>query len=124
MAYDERLAERIRRVLGDRHDVTEKAMFGGRCFMVGGHMCVGVGKGPLLVRVGPEAHDELVRQPHARPMDFTGRPMKGFLYIAAAGLEKDADLKRWVGHGLRCVATLPAKARPSARRPPRKRARR
>ena len=116
MAYDEGLAERIRGVLDERHDVAEKKMFGGIAFMVRGHMCVGIVKDELMVRVGPEAYDELVRQPHARRMDFTGRPMKGFLFVSAEGLERDADLERWVGHGLSHVTSLPAKDGPEGAR--------
>lgn len=116
MAYDEGLAERIRGALDERLDVAEKRMFGGIAFMVRGHMCVGIVKDELMVRVGPEAYDDLVRQPHASMMDFTGRPMKGFLFVAAEGLERDADLGRWVEHGLRYTASLPAKAAPAKRR--------
>jgi TfoX/Sxy family transcriptional regulator of competence genes len=120
MAYDEGLAERIRGVLADRHDVSEKRMFGGIAFMVRGHMSVGIVKDDLMVRVGPEAHDELVRQLHARPMDFTGRPMKGFLFVASPGLETDADLERWEGHGVKYAVSLPAKAGSRKRMPPNK----
>ena len=115
MAYDEGLAERVRGVLDGRGDVAEKKMFGGIAFMVRGHMSVGVVKDELMVRVGPESYDELVRQPHARQMDFTGRPMKGFLYVAADGLERDSDLERWVGHGVRYATSLPAKGAPAER---------
>jgi TfoX/Sxy family transcriptional regulator of competence genes len=120
MAFDEGLAERIRRMLADRGDVSEKKMFGGIAFMIRGHMSVGIVKDDLMVRVGPDAQEQLVRQPHARPMDFTGRPMKGFLYVDSSGLDTDEDLQRWVGHGLEYVASLPAKSafdgRASARR--------
>ncbi len=120
MAYHEGLAERIRGILADRQDVSEKKMFGGVAFMIRGHMSVGIVKDDLMVRVGAGAHDELVRQPHARPMDFTGRPMKGFLYVDSTGLETDVDLERWVGHGLQYALSLPAKASSGGRRPPRK----
>jgi hypothetical protein len=92
--------------------------------MVGGHMCVGIVKDDLMVRVGPGAYDALGREAHARPMTFTGRPMKGFLFVAAAGLEADADLERWVGHGLRLAASLPGKSAIDdlAPPPPRRRA--
>ena len=121
MAYDEGLAERIRGVLDERHDVSEKKMFGGIAFMVRGHMCVGIVKDELMVRVGPQAYDELVRQPHARRMDFTGRPMKGFLFVSAQGLERDADLERWVGHGLSHASSLPLKQGPRKAAPPKRR---
>jgi TfoX/Sxy family transcriptional regulator of competence genes len=115
VAYDEGLAERIRGVLDERSDVTERTMFGGLAFMVRGHMCVGIVKGELMVRVGPETYDELVERPHARRMDFTGRPMTGFLFVAPPGFERDADLERWVAHGLRYAASLPAKDAPVER---------
>jgi len=117
MAYDEGLAERIRGLLDERSDVVEKQMFGGIAFMVRGHMSVGIVKDDLMVRVGADAHDELVRRPHARPMDFTRRPMKGFLYVAPEGIESDADLERWVGYGVAHATSLPAKKprRPNAR---------
>src|SRR5436309_14215260 len=118
MAYDEGLAERIRGILADRHDVSEKKMFGGIAFMVRGHMSVGIVKDDLMVRVGPDMHENLIRQPHARAMDFSGRPMKGFLYVDSAGLEADADLERWVGHGLQYALSLPAKASSGGRRSP------
>jgi TfoX/Sxy family transcriptional regulator of competence genes len=106
--YDEGLAERIREVLNDRLDVSEKKMFGGIAFMVRGHMCVGIVKDDLMVRVGPETYENLVREPHARRMDFTGRPMKGFLYVASEGYATDADLHRWVGLGHAYATSLPA----------------
>ncbi len=85
-------------------------MFGGIAFMIRGNMAVGIGKQRLMVRVGPEAHDELARQAHARPMDFSGRPMKGYLYVDDPGIERDRDLERWVGYAVRYVSSLPAKA--------------
>jgi hypothetical protein len=86
MAYDEALAERIRGVLGVRHDVREQKMFGGIAFMVRDRMAVGVINDDLMVKVGPDAHDEAMAQPHVRPMDFTGRPMRGMVYVAPAGV--------------------------------------
>lgn len=124
MAYDEGLAERVREILDGRTDVSEKAMFGGIAFMVRGHMCLGIVRDDLMVRVGPEAYEELLRQPHARRMDFTGRPMKGFVYVASAGLEMDSALQRWVGYGLRYAASLPAKASSGSRVPPNNRTQR
>lgn len=122
MAYDEGLAERIRGVLEERRDVSEKRMFGGLAFLVSGHMGVGIVQDRLMVRVGPDTYDRLVREPHAHPMDFTGRPMKGFLYVSPAGIESDADLERWVGRGVAFVTALPPKAagQPARKRPLRK----
>ncbi len=115
MAYDAGLAERIREILADRHDVSERKMFGGLAFMIRGHMSVGIVKDELMVRVAPEDHHTLLQRPHARPMDFTGRPMRGFLFIAAPGFEADADLERWVGHGLKHALSLPPKHKSRAR---------
>ena len=118
MAYDEGLAERIRGVLEERNDVSEKRMFGGLAFLVRGHMSVGIVKDRLMVRVGPEVYDRLLEQPHARKMDFTGRPMKGFLYVTPPGLESDADLERWVGRGVAFATALPAKKADRQASPP------
>lgn len=109
MAYDEGLAERIRDVLSDRHDVVEKKMFGGLCFMVSGHMTIGVSGDELMVRVGKEHYDEAMAQPHAREMDFTGRSLKGFVYVGTDGFANDGDLAGWVGRGLRNTEALPPK---------------
>ena len=109
MAYDEGLAERIRDVLSDRHDVVEKKMFGGLCFMVSGHMTIGVSGDELMVRVGKEHYDEAMAQPHAREMDFTGRSLKGFVYVSTDGFANDDDLAGWVGRGLRNTEALPPK---------------
>ncbi len=106
MAYDEGLAERIREALAVQPNVAEKRMFGGLAFLIGGKMCVGIVKDQLMVRVGPEAYEKRVRESHARKMDFTGRPMKGFIYVTAEGLESDAELRRWVGYGLDYAGSL------------------
>jgi hypothetical protein len=117
MAYDEGLAERIRGALDDRNDVSEKRMFGGLAFLIKGHMSVGIVKDQLMARVGPEGYERLLEQPHARRMDFTGRPMKGFLYVMPSGLESDADLAMWVSHGIAFASTLPAKSAQPPRTP-------
>ncbi len=109
MAYDEGLAQRLREILEDRRDVTERKMFGGLAFLLDGNMCVGVTAEELMVRVGPEAHARLLEEPHARPMDFTGRPMKGFVYVESEGFESDEDLRRWVERGIEFAVSLPPK---------------
>jgi TfoX/Sxy family transcriptional regulator of competence genes len=109
VAYDEGLAQRIREALEDQPSISEKKMFGGLAFLLRGNMCVGVVGDELMVRVGPEAHDEALRQPHARKMDFTGRPMKGFVYVACEGVESDADLQDWVARGVRFAASIPVR---------------
>jgi hypothetical protein len=109
MAYDEGLAQRIREALASRRDVTEKVMFGGIAFMVGGNMAVGIVKEDLMVRVAPEAHLEFLSEPYARPMDFTGRPMKGWLFVGPEGFDSDVDFRRWIERGVAYAASLPPK---------------
>ncbi len=109
MAYDEQLADRVRGVLAQRKDVSEKKMFGGLSFMLGGNMCCGVDKDNLMVRVGPEQHEAALAQPHARPMDFTGRPLKGMVYVGSEGYRSDAAPAVWVKRGVDFAASLPAK---------------
>jgi TfoX/Sxy family transcriptional regulator of competence genes len=121
MAYDEGLAERIRGVLDEQPGVSEKRMFGGIAFLVKGHMSVGIVQDKLMVRVGPESYDRVLRERHARRMDFTGRPMKGFVYVVADGYETDADLERWVNLGVGYVTSLPAKPSRGRNGPPNKR---
>ena len=109
MSYDEGLAERIREVLSSHDSVTEKKMFGGLAFMVRGNMCCGVSGDDLMLRVGPDQYDDALMQPHARVMDFTGRPMKGYVYVGHEGLASDEQLEEWIGRGLRFVQSLPPK---------------
>lgn len=109
MAYSEDLAYRVRAALAQQDGVTERKMFGGLAFMVGGHMCCGITGDELMVRVGPEQHAAALAQPHAREMDFTGKAMRGFVYVAEEGLAEDAEVAAWVGRGLAFVQTLPPK---------------
>ncbi len=109
MAYDEGLAERIREALAARKDVEEKVMFGGIAFLINGNMAVGIVNEDLMVRVAPEDHGALLAEPHARPMDFTGRPTKGWLFVGPEGIESDLDLYRWVERGAGHASSLPAK---------------
>ena len=116
MAYDEGLAERIRDVVTGRKGVTEKKMFGGVAFMRGDKMFVGIVKDELMVRCGPENIDLALGKPHVRRMDFTGRPMKGYVFVAPEGVVDDAALKWWVDLAAAHVATLPAKGAKAARK--------
>ncbi len=109
MAYNEKLAERIRQRLSGRAEVTERKMFGGLAFMVRGHMCCGVGGDELMVRVGPDLYEAALKEKHAREMDFTGKPLRGMIYVAAPGLSSDKQLGGWVERGLQFVLTLPEK---------------
>lgn len=81
MAYDEGLAQRVREVLAGRQDLSERKMFGGLCFMLGGNMCAGVIGDELMLRVGPDAWADVLARPHAREMDFTGRTSRGMVYV-------------------------------------------
>ena len=109
MAYDEDLADRVRDALVDQDRVEERKMFGGLCFMVGGHMAVGVVKDELMARVGDDGEHEALEQQHARPMDFTGRPMTGFVLVSAGGVVTEHDVRPWVERALAFVSTLPPK---------------
>lgn len=109
MAFDERFAQRLRGLFDPAIPVTEKRMFGGIAFLVRGNMCAGVVGSDLMLRVGADAYAECLRLPNARPMDFTGKPMKGFIYVTGTGKLSDAELRTWLERGLRFVATLPAK---------------
>jgi len=109
MAYSESDAERIRSLLSDRDDVVEKQMFGGLAFMVRGHMCVGLVGEELMVRVGARGHADALAQAHARPMDFTGKSMRGLVFVGFAGWSATRELKAWLQRGLDYVESLPAK---------------
>ena len=109
MAYDESLAARIRSAFEGQPGVAEKKMFGGVAFMVGGNMACGVTSDELMVRVGPDNYEDALSRPHARPMDFTGRPMRGMVYVARPGVESDQDLAAWVESGASFARSLPPK---------------
>jgi TfoX N-terminal domain len=109
MAYDEQLAERVRQVLADRPGVSERRMFGGIGFMLKGNMCCGVHGDELILRLGDEAGEAALDDPHVRPFDMTGRPMKGWVLVAAVGLGSDDGPRRWVGQGVEFAASLPPK---------------
>lgn len=116
MAYSEDLAQRIRARMAMEPGYAEKKMFGGLCFLLNGNMCTGItGHDTLMVRVGPAGHDEALAQPHAREMDFTGRPMTGMVFVDPPGFERDADLAAWVARGVAFTAALPPKAPKAAK---------
>ena len=96
MAYDPQLAARLRTMVAGRCGVTEKAMFGGLAFMIDGKMFCGVLGDELLARVGPDAHDAALARPHVRIMDFTGRPMRGYVFVGPLALQLDTELAQWV----------------------------
>ncbi len=107
MAFDEKLAQRIGKALEGEAPVEVKKMFGGICVMVAGQMCCGVIGDDLMVRVGPEQYADALEQPHVRPMDFTGRPMKGLIYVSPEGVKSDAALRKWVERGVAFVKSAP-----------------
>ena len=115
MAYDEDLADRVREVLPRGEAVTERQMFGGLAFMLSGHMFCGVVKDTLMARLGPEAASRALSQPHVRPMDFTGRPMKGMVFVDPEGLHGDA-LRQWVDAAADYAGGLPPKQATPARK--------
>ena len=110
MAYDEQLAERIRELLAEEPNLTEKKMFGGIGFMVGGNMAVGASsQGGILVRVDPEQSDELVSSTPAYPMEMRGRSMAGWLQVDAEHVQDEAELAKWVEIGSGYARSLPPK---------------
>ncbi len=109
MAYNEQLAERVRKLLRRRNGFSEKKMFGGICFLLNGNMCCGVTTNALMLRLGPEAAAQALKEPCTREMDFTGRPMKSMIYVDPEGYESDEDLKEWVQRAAEFAKSLPAK---------------
>lgn len=108
MAYSEKLAERIRSQLNDT-SFAEKKMFGGVGFLLNGNMACGVNKDNLIVRIDPEKQNALLKKPHAKPFDLTGKPMKGWLVVEANGVKTDKQLSTWVKEGVEFASTLPPK---------------
>lgn len=108
MAYDEDLADRVRALLPGGEAVTERQMFGGLAFMLGGHMFCGVVKDTLMVRLGADGADRALARPHVRPMDFTGRPMKSMVFVEPGGL-RGAALRQWVDTAADYARSLPPK---------------
>ncbi len=107
MAYNERLAKRVRRVLKPASfELSERKMFGGIAFMLGDHMCCGVLNDDLIVRVGPDGYDEAMTRPNTRPMDLTGKPMRGLVFVDEGGTKQDPSLRRWVQRGVDYINTL------------------
>lgn len=109
MPYDDGLAHRVRRELRDRHDVTERQMFGGIGFMHDGNLVCGVHGEALLARVGPAAYESALEASHVRPMDLTGTPMRGIVFVDPPGTAADEDLAAWIERCLAFAVSLPPK---------------
>ena len=101
MAYDDELANRIRQAFGARTDIVERKMFGGLAFLYRGRMCCGIVGSDLMVRVADDEFDAVMRGRHVRPMDFTGRPLRGFVYVSPPGFRTAAALLTWLSRGER-----------------------
>lgn len=109
MAYDEAVAQRVREALTKYSGVTEKKMFGGLAFFLRGNMCCGITGNELMVRVGPQVYETALSQPHTRKMDFTGKPLKGFVYVSPAGFGAKKELKAWIEKAMEFALSLPPK---------------
>lgn len=119
MACDEQLVDRTRAALEGMAGTGERRMFGGVCFTLNGNMVCGIAGTDLMVRVGPGKYHAALRRPHARVMDFTGRAMKGYVFVGAEGIRSEAALRRWIELAVSYVGGLPPKARRRPRAPSR-----
>jgi TfoX/Sxy family transcriptional regulator of competence genes len=117
MAYDEALAARIRTALADDPALTEKRMFGGLAFLHRGLMFVGISGNKLMARVGKDNYTDSLARSHVREMDFTGKPMQGYVYVEPPGLRSDQELRFWLQRCQQFVSSLPAKASKASGRP-------
>jgi hypothetical protein len=106
VAYDEKLAGRVRALLEDKRGIAEKRMFGGIAFLLRGKMCCGVLNADLVARIGAEDYGKTLKRRHVRPMNFTGRPIKGFVYVGPGGARTKRDLQRWLNQCLAFAASL------------------
>ncbi|USD20503.1 TfoX/Sxy family protein [Microbulbifer variabilis] len=107
MAYNETLAEKVRNLLQGSQGLSEKQMFGGLAFMLNGNMACGVVGEELMVRVGPDNYQDALAERYTRPMDYTGRPLKGMVYVEEDAVEQDLD--EWVNRGVEFAGSLPPK---------------
>ncbi len=109
MPFDDKLAFRVWKILKKIEGLSEKKMFGGICFLVNGNMALGLVNEDLMIRVGSDSYEKMLSQPYVRKMDFTGKPLKGFLYVGPNGTQSDKDLRKWVLSGVEFALSLPAK---------------
>jgi TfoX/Sxy family transcriptional regulator of competence genes len=117
MAYDEDLLNRLTKILSKTHQIEQKKMFGGVCIMLNGNMLCGVESNRLMLRVGPDKYQYALSLKHAVKMDFTGKPLKGFIFVKPAGYKSEKDLRKWLELGLKFVSSLPAKKKASQNYP-------
>jgi TfoX/Sxy family transcriptional regulator of competence genes len=110
MAYDPHLANRVREQLALEDACTEQAMFGALAFLLGGNMAAGVSGDELMVRVGKDAADAALDEPHTRPFDMTGRPMKAWVLVSPEGVRSDEQLRAWLARGVAHARSLPPKS--------------
>ncbi len=108
MPYNEKLANRIREALSEQKNVEEKKMMGGLTFMVNGKMCVGILNDDLMVRFNPELHDVVLEKKGCREMDFTGRPMRGFVFVGSEGTGRKPLLSYWIDLALDYISKAKA----------------
>jgi TfoX/Sxy family transcriptional regulator of competence genes len=109
MAYDETVAQQVRKALTKYPGITEKKMFGGLAFLLLGNMCCGIMGNELMVRVGPQGYEAALSRPHTRKMDFTGKPLKGFVYVSPAGFGAKKGLEAWIEKATEFALSLPPK---------------
>lgn len=109
MTYDEQLAQRIRHYFSENPDIVEKPMFGGLAFLLDGHMCVGTNDRRLMARVGPRHYERALKEMYTTIMDFTGKPLKGFVYVEPEAITSDTALFKWIRHCESFVRSLPPK---------------
>jgi TfoX/Sxy family transcriptional regulator of competence genes len=111
MGFDEKLADRVRRLLKGKRGLSERKMFGGLAFMLRGKMCCGVLTDDLVARIGPDDYEKALKELYVRPMDFTGRAMRGYVYVGRDGTKTDRALKNWLDRSSGFVSRLVGKNR-------------
>lgn len=127
MAYDEKLAQRIRDLFIGERNIVERKMFGGLAFMLNQHMCCGIADNKFMGRIGAEQYQKALNRKHVTPMDFTGRPLTGIIYVLPEGIKTRRQLAGWIDQCVSYVETLPPKKkkksnrRPIVRKPKKKR---
>jgi TfoX/Sxy family transcriptional regulator of competence genes len=109
MAYDARLAEQVRNLLATRPGTSEKAMFGGLCFLLHGNMCCGIIQDKLMLRIDPKTYEDMLNEKHTAPMDFTGRIPRNMIYLLPEGWKNPRQMAKWIDRSLAFIQTIPPK---------------